>query len=334
MQTKIKSQPQRITLSDFAYEAIRKHYRKSIKHEAEVLDDRDPESLHQMRVGLRRLRTALQVFDFAIALPKGSDVQRIRKFAQVLGAVRDLDILEAKLKADDTLSKPEQKTRDRILKVVHHDRLDKFETLEKTLDSGKYNKFKDAFEEWLDSPEYAAIAYLPIQHLLPDLLLPLISKVLLHPAWLFGARIQSGHVFFDSLNTDQIRGFLKQQGHSLHDLRKQMKQVRYQTELFSDLYDDSYRAQVEEFKLIQDALGEIQDSVILNHYLGSQLDGDDPQKACPVLWSQLDEEMAQAWEQWRSFQEKYLQPEFRTELRLLLCAVPSEQRFLEYGSSH
>lgn len=316
-----KSQVKQTTLGDVAYEAIGKHYQKSIKHESDVLKDHDPESLHQMRVGLRRLRTALQVFDFAVSLPKPTSVQRIRKFAQVLGDVRDLDILGATLQADAAISKSERKTRDRILKQVTEERSQKFDTLQKTLHSNKYDKFKAGFEDWLEAPDYREVAQLPIQHVLPDLLLPLISTVLLHPAWLFGTHTASGQISLDFLSGDNVRSLLKQKGHSLHDLRKKMKQVRYQTELFADLYDEDYRAQVEEFKSIQDALGEIQDSVILNDYLESRLD-DAPQKTCPVLWDQLAHNRNQAWDQWRSFQTKYLQAEFRLEVR---------SRFLHYS---
>ncbi|MBW4540912.1 MAG: CHAD domain-containing protein [Myxacorys chilensis ATA2-1-KO14] len=309
------------TLSDVAYEAIQKHYQKSIKHESDVLKDHNPESLHQMRVGLRRLRTALQVFDFAVSLPKPTSVQRIRKFARVLGDVRDLDILGATLHTDAKISKSERKTRDHILKQVKEERSQKLETLQKTLHSNKYEKFKTGFEDWLEAPKYQEVAQLPIQHGLPDLLLPLISSVLLHPAWLFGTHTDAGQISLDFLGGDDIRALLKQKGHTLHDLRKKMKQVRYQTELFADFYDENYRAQVEEFKSIQDALGEIQDSVILNDYLESRLD-DAPQNACPVLWNQLDHSRGQAWEQWRSFQAKYLSAEFRLGLR---------SRFLHYS---
>ncbi|MBW4420089.1 MAG: CHAD domain-containing protein [Myxacorys californica WJT36-NPBG1] len=314
-------QVKQTTLGDVAYEAIQKHYRKSIKHESDVLKDHDPEALHQMRVGLRRMRTALQVFDFAVVLPKSTSVQRIRKFAQVLGDVRDLDILSATLQSPAAISKSERKTRDRVLKQVTEDRSNKFETLQKTLHSSKYDKFKAGFEDWLEAPDYQEVTQLPIQHVLPDLLLPLISTVLLHPAWLFGTQTNAGQLSLDFLSGDNIRVLLKQKGHTLHDLRKKMKQVRYQTELFVDLYDEDYRAQVDEFKSIQDALGEIQDSVILNDYLESRLD-DAPQKACPVLWDQLAHNRSQAWDQWRSFQEKYLHAEFRTELR---------SRFLHYN---
>ncbi len=48
-----------ITLKELAHEAISKHSRRIFKHEAGVIKDRDPEDLHQMRVGMRRIQSAI-----------------------------------------------------------------------------------------------------------------------------------------------------------------------------------------------------------------------------------------------------------------------------------
>ncbi len=59
-----------VILKEWAYIAIAKHSRKILKYEAGVLQDKDPEELHQMRVGMRRLRSAIAGFAVAIDLPK------------------------------------------------------------------------------------------------------------------------------------------------------------------------------------------------------------------------------------------------------------------------
>ena len=51
-----------------------------------AIDGRDPEYLHQLRVGIRRLRTVLRVFG-ARKLER-----RLRKLTRPLGAARDLDV--------------------------------------------------------------------------------------------------------------------------------------------------------------------------------------------------------------------------------------------------
>lgn len=303
-------------LSHFAHRAIEKHFRKAMKHEEDVLADRDPESLHQMRVGLRRLRTAIQVFGFAAELPKSVNDAKIRKFAQVLGAVRDLDVLKLELTSHSDLPEAEQKALKQTLKKLDHQRSQDFHRVQKTLNSHKYDEFKQAMEDWLALPKLGAIAQLPIQDVLPDILLPLISGILLHPAWLINVEFAGDEKIFAPITSESIRSQLKQ-GDLLHDLRKQMKRLRYQTELFTDFYGESYQIQVQEFQQIQEVLGQIQDSVVLQEFLDRHLD-ESIDKLCPIFANQLDRKRTIAFQEWRSLQEKYLNPEFRTQLRQLV----------------
>lgn len=58
----VVTQNEEKTLGYWAALAIKKHFEKVLKHEEDVLADRDPEALHQMRVGTRRLRSAIAGF--------------------------------------------------------------------------------------------------------------------------------------------------------------------------------------------------------------------------------------------------------------------------------
>ncbi|HTL89163.1 MAG TPA: CHAD domain-containing protein [Leptolyngbya sp.] len=301
------------TLSHFAHAAIEKHLRKAINHEEDVLHGQDAEALHQMRVGLRRLRTAIQVFGFAVNLPKAASEKRIRKFAQVLGTVRDADVLNLELASHSDLPEAEQKVLKRALKKLHHQRSRDFHQLKKTLKSNPYRAFKRDLEDWLVLPQYEAIAQMPIQEVLPDILLPLISGILLHPAWLTGVKFQSHETVFSPITLDFIQEQLKH-GEQLHDLRKKMKRVRYQTELFTDFYDEAYIEQAKEFQQIQAVLGQIQDSVILQNFLDKKLD-QSIEKCCPIFSNRLEQQRTIAWKEFRSLQEKYLDSEFRAQLR-------------------
>lgn len=322
MQTTEKKVTQPATLEHFAYAAVEKHFKKSIKHESDVLDDKDPESLHQMRVGLRRLRTAIDVFDFALKLPKSISDRAISKIAHSLGAVRDLDVLTAELKTQQANLPPsEQDSLKKLLKQMNKERRCDFAKLKRTLKGSKYDALKEAFKEWLETPRFTAIAQLPIQEVLPDLLLPLISKTLLHPAWLVSATFEKGRAIMHPIHPETLDDFIKQHSPVLHDLRKQMKRVRYQTELFVDFYDSAYAAQVEDFKTLQEVLGQIQDSAVLHSYLGSQIK-ESVHQVYPTLSKQLDQNVANALQTWQTLQQRYLDPEFRTRLRML-CSSPT-----------
>ena len=81
------------SLGYWASLAFEKHFQKTLKHELEVLKDQDPEELHQMRIGMRRLRCATQGFGFVVTVPKATQDQKIGKIARCLGGLRDLDVL-------------------------------------------------------------------------------------------------------------------------------------------------------------------------------------------------------------------------------------------------
>jgi len=55
-----------------------------------AIEGRDPEYLHQLRVGIRRLRTVLRVFK---GRRRG---RRLRKLAEPLGEARDCDVFVAR----------------------------------------------------------------------------------------------------------------------------------------------------------------------------------------------------------------------------------------------
>ncbi len=66
-----------------------------------VLISDDPEYLHQLRVGMRRLRAAMRAFRAILARKDARRVIRaLRKVAPRLGAARDWDVLVTRLEAD------------------------------------------------------------------------------------------------------------------------------------------------------------------------------------------------------------------------------------------
>ncbi|MGP1384960.1 MAG: CHAD domain-containing protein [Thainema sp.] len=307
-------------LHQYAHEAIRKHFKKSTKYLDDVLCDRDPEDVHQMRVGMRRLRTALQVFEGVVVLPSGLSIKKIGKLAKALGNVRDLDVMLEWLQS--YLEKADPKVIGALAPVmerVQKKRKKCRKRLRKVLKGKQYAAFEQGFQTWLEQPKYTPVAELPLEQVLPDLLLPLISELLLHPGWLVATSStkQKGIQPTKRLNQTQIHQVLKQDSDDLHDLRKQMKRVRYQTEFFTEFYGDSYQAQTEEFRVIQDLLGQLQDGAILSEFLADELDADWP-KQLPDLHQQLQQEQIDIWRQWQPIQAKYLTAEFRQQLRQLV----------------
>lgn len=307
-------------LGDYAHDAIEKHFKKSVKYKSAVLQDTDPEPLHQMRVGMRRLRTAIQVFEGAVVLPKAAGERQIQQMARVLGRVRDLDVLGDKLTAHylPHLQGGERQQLETVLQRLEQQRQQRFRKLPKLLKGSRYDNFKQALKTWLDQPVYGAIAPLPITPVLPDLLLPLVSHLLLHPGWLVGTHIGAGKVkILTRLSAEATHDLLVQQGTLLHDLRKVIKAMRYQSEFFVDFYGPAYQQRVEDFQAIQEILGQLQDCAVLAEFMAIHLSPNWPQ-LLPTLAQRLHQEEFAAWQQWQIQQTQYLDWQFRSDLRHLV----------------
>ncbi|XWK91176.1 MAG: CHAD domain-containing protein [Phormidium sp.] len=297
------------TLGDWAYIAVEKHFNKTIKYEGEVLKDKDPEALHQMRVGMRRLRTAATGFAPALDLPPAAQERQIGKIARILGVLRDLDVLKEALENQykPALPKSEQKVINIALDYLETKRSDAFKQVKRTLEEkSNYQKMKQGFQDWFKEPKYQVTAQLPILEVLPDLLLPEVSEFLLHPGWLVGVESEENRIRpKENLNHQAVEEQLNQQGEMLHDLRKQAKRVRYQMELFTDFYGESFAAYCQDVKKVQEVLGNIQDSMVLGEFLTEAL-RTEKAKLPEKLSKELAESRYQAWQEWQVLQARYL----------------------------
>ncbi|MFP4653972.1 MAG: CHAD domain-containing protein [Phormidium sp.] len=316
------------SFGDRAHGAIETHVKHILKHEEEVLGDRDPEALHQMRVGMRRLRSDTVGFAAAVILPKPAQNSKIGKMARTLGVLRDIDVMQALLD-EDLLPNCPQKERDRLqpaLKTLAKRRKTARKEAEALLLGKSYNKFKGAIQEWLQHPQYSPYATLPIATVLADVLLPSVSRLLLEPGWWVGlsAEISSETSSETSAETssetspqisrEEVEDILLQQGKDLHELRKQTKRVRYLMTIFADLYSPTYQAYLADMKELQEILGHLQDSYVMGEFLSEALNKDFA-KVAPELAQQLRETRYQNWLRWQGLQRRYLSPPIRQVFR-------------------
>ncbi|AFZ59117.1 CHAD domain-containing protein [Anabaena cylindrica FACHB-243] len=306
------------TLGDCAYQAIEKHFKKTIKWEKSVKKDEDPEAVHQMRVGMRRLRTAVSRFERYLSLPKSVSDKNIGKLARILGSLRDLDVLEEILEKNykPHLVEREQEFLQTAITALHKEREAAFSHVQKTFKDEIYKSLKNKCEDWLKNPSYQTFSSVPIHHVLPDLLSPEVSEFCLHPGWLIGTKIVKSEIVVQTKWTPtQLEEHLKIEGETLHSLRKQAKRLRYQMELFTELYGESFAAQINDVKNIQEILGMIQDNMVLHEWLEnifkSELDNQ-----LQGLTTLLAANRYQLWQEWQPLQQRYLQAEARYNLHL------------------
>ncbi len=314
------------TLGDWASLAINKHFAKVLKHEDGVLKDQDPEELHQMRVGMRRLRSAMTGFAPAILLPKPAQEKKVGKIAHTLGSLRDLDVLREALENHykPTLPSEEQKSLETALDYLDKQRRQVLAEVKDKLKGDRYQSLKQSLKQWLKQPKYQEIAQMPIQEVLPDLLLPEVSNLLLHPGWLVGTTVKEGEIDVLRVEPEILEQQLAEQGAVLHSLRKETKRLRYQMEVFSDFYGSTYEAYLEDVKAIQALLGEIQDTVVLSEFLTDAMESK-IKSVFPTLAEQLAQASYKAWQQWQTLQQRYLNLEIRKNFHLTVVQPTFEQ---------
>jgi CHAD domain-containing protein len=293
--TKLPPEPvdsQILTLGAYAREIIDRQYHHMVSQERGVLADQDPEYLHQMRVGSRRLSTALQVFSHAVHIPKAGSARHVRDLTKALGTLRDLDVQIATVRENyyPHLNISERKLIDKRQRV--------FTKVEAVLRHTNYEKLKSAYKSWLQNPQYKSLSHLPLDLLLPDLLTPLLSALLLHPGWAIAADKAS------DLN-EKV----------LHDLRKTCKYVRYQSEFFTSFYGKAFKGWVDELKELQDGLGKVHDLDVLRALLMHDL----PQaKVIPELLQAMQDDCLEILVNWEPLRQKYLSHDFRLHLHQMI----------------
>lgn len=301
-----------LTLGEFAHTVICEQYCAVVEQEKSVIADKNPKHLHHMRVATRQLRTALQVFERAIVLPKAASAKRIGSLAKILGRLRDLDVQTAALQEHyrPDLGKAEQRSLDEVLDVLHKERHVAFAAVKDALTRSSYQHLKVDYEAWVDHPRYTPLATQPLLPLIPDLLSPLLATLLLHSGWL---------VPLANLDEDSDR---------LHDLRKACKHVRYQAEFFVTFYSEAFQSWIEDVQTIQAKLGTLHDSQVLQELLSQHL----PKHAkLPTLQAGVQETQDAAMADWESIRQRYLEPAFREHLHRMLLEpltnrVPADQQ--------
>ena len=308
--------PQSTTLGELAQGAIAQYLKHTVAYKKPVLADTDPEDLHQMRVGLRRLRTAVQVFEAGLDLPKRGREPHIAALGRKLGRLRDLDVTRMTLcdRYAPDLPAEEQQPLGLVLLHLAQQRHQTFKRVKKLLKGKRYKKLTQSLSAWVENPTYRATAALPADQVMPDLMLPLVSQLWLHPGWLLGTTLDQAIESHPS--PAAVDDLIANCGPVLHSLRKQVKRVRYQLRLVTDLYPGALEDDIQRLSNLQDTLGELQDSTVLEAFIAAAVT--DAKLQMPHLFALLAASRDRAWAQWQGHQKHYLDKSQRQRLRLAL----------------
>jgi CHAD domain-containing protein len=278
----------------YAAELIRRQTRRLGKLQPEVLADADPEPLHQLRVSLRRLRTALSQFAPALELPDGIGDRRIARVARRTGLCRDLDVLQQRLEQDllPPLPEKEREALQPLLKHLRRDRRQAFAALEEALRGAGYLKLLARLHAWQSQPCFTPLGEEPLDLWLFEWQSQVGAGLFLHPGWC------------KADPTDP----------ALHDLRKRIKGVRYALEHLEPFGTPALGAMVAELKQAQDNLGDLHDLQVLDAALAGGRSERSVEAALPALRGLIAARQQACWRGW-------------CDLRASLRSPASRQRF-------
>jgi len=221
-------------------------------NESGVLHGSDPESVHQMRVGIRRLRSALGLFKDVLPVPQALR-QELGWLASQLGAARDWDVLSASTLATLNGAAPQDVGVDALQAAASGIARGKREQAAAALQSSRYTALMLSFFKWLEGAGWRGE------------LAPEDSKPLERPVKKFADKM---------LAHDQNR--LLKRGRRLdaaspqvrHRVRIAAKKTRYATEFFHSLYPQKrVRGYVKTLSALQDELGLLNDAAIADGLL-------------------------------------------------------------------
>jgi len=255
--------------------------RRLVALQLDVLADRDPEPLHQMRVACRQLRSTLEQFGPALVLPEQVSPQRVARIGSDLGLTRDLDVLRQRLEDRwfPLLPEREQAPLRKLLKQLKRERKLAFGVLTETLKGRRYLKLLARLQAWLRQPAFTAMGEEPLDAWWPELLQPLQTGLFTLPGWW------------------ATNPYAPESLEALHLLRRRIKRARYGLANLSAFAPERFAPWLAQFKALQGVLGDLQDLVVLDQTLARHLEGA-PDAVMPTLCSLLTEARDGAWLLW------------------------------------
>jgi CHAD domain-containing protein len=210
-----------------------------LRHHAEAIPTSDdPEDVHQARVATRRLRSDLKTFDSLLDADwVASTRAELKWLGEVLGAVRDDDVLDMRLRRQlAKLPEPDGPDAKLILARLAYERDDHRQAMLEALETQRYRNLVAALEA------AAAESGPPVE-----------AQIVRRP-W---ERLESGVKKLSPEPADE----------ELHEIRKRAKQCRYALEAIAPLAGDDAIAWAKAVAGLQTVLGDLNDAVVAERWL-------------------------------------------------------------------
>lgn len=238
-------------------DAVALIFTECLKHwtsnEAVALKGADPEGIHEMRVGLRRMRSALSDFRPIIPVPQLAWMKRETKWLITsLGAARDWDVFLAELLEPVEAARPQDRGLRELRTAARAERKRGYATTRIAIRCFRHSRFLAQMRDWLSAKRLGQSRQKD-RGSLDEPIQKLARRVLRKR---HDAALKLGHDF-SKLSPEQR-----------HQLRIALKKLRYTAEFFRSLYPKKqakryFRALAQ----MQNCLGHMNDVVVAEHLL-------------------------------------------------------------------
>jgi inorganic triphosphatase YgiF len=220
--------------------------RSAISHfsaNAVAVRSRDPEGIHQMRVGLRRLRAAISLFSEALAATRAEEIKgELKWLTNALAPAREMDVfLRERIRPIAAHAVP-RRGGQAVTKDFSIKRAAAFNSAKKVVASERFRLLLISLVEWVENKQsYSRRHDMTIERYAADQVRRRLKKV-----------CREGRQL-EQLSAD-----------ARHKIRIRVKKIRYALDFFESVFPDRPKAVARLSKVleeIQDALGALNDFV-------------------------------------------------------------------------
>jgi triphosphatase len=217
-----------------------------------AMHSRNPEFLHQLRVGLRRLRSALGAFSPLVTKAGVRPVAReLKAVVARLGGARDWDVFHALLLQQVAPPAGRSPEMARLLRKVRARRSAARRQAREALASAAFQKFQLHLMRWTEQAPWRRSAE--------------VRRAVAQPVGRFGRRALARHERKALRHAQRIDWA---DPAARHRLRILVKRLRYACEFFSGtLPEKATRRYLERLEAVQDVLGELNDIAVAGRML-------------------------------------------------------------------
>jgi CHAD domain-containing protein len=257
-----KHRAKRPTVADVVHGAIARAYERLLAHEAALVNGDNVEDVHQARVATRRLRSDLRTFEPWLDEDWCENLRaELRWLGAELGAVRDLDVMRARLRDHaDRLPTAEADAAERVVRRLDADRAAAQSALVDALHSTRYAELRTELATASHAPRTTKHARTSARKALP----PALRK-----RW---RQLRKEVGDLGDRPSDE----------GLHAVRIRAKRARYAAEAAEPVFGKPARRYAKAMAAVQEVLGDHHDGVVASAWLAKTAHECSPAEAYAV----------------------------------------------------